>query len=400
MTRSGLLVLVFLAVGCTGTTHSDFGADSSTADSTPDGQEDPALDPVTADADADAQADPGLDSVTVDADSDAATDPDSASDHGEDLSETLRGSGTWDDPFMIVRLPFLHADDTRDSTERQADSYSCAPDTNEAGAEIVYRIEPPRNAIIVAAIDDTELPGVDVDVHLLDGADAEACLARDHIEVSRLVLATESYWLVIDTWVNDGGEELPGPYLLTVEEVAVPSGNCALESDAIEMINRDDPLPMPTFGPVVMEAHLVTDEEFSGLWPTALRDGIPEHYLLSEGRTGYEMSRREPWAPEGEGGSEWGQGSTTRPPVLDEAWYVNMYWRRRPARGTRMLVYNPRNGRAVVTAGGYETGPGAATAIGGACEEIHDHLGSSHRSSLLMGFLVDQELPLGPIDCD
>ena len=157
---------------------------------------------------------------------------------------------------------------------------------------------------------------------------------------------------------------------------------------------------MPAFGKVAQEAHLVTLEEFTdSSWPLSGTDGIPEHYLLSEAVSGYEMSRTQPWAPEGEGGSEWGQGSTSRPPASDEAWYVNMYWRNRPERGTKMLLYNPFNQQSVVTAGGYETGPGSADFIGGACEEIHHALDSNHGSSLVMGFLVNQSLPLGPIDC-
>jgi hypothetical protein len=129
-------------------------------------------------------------------------------------------------------------------------------------------------------------------------------------------------------------------------------------------------------------------------------DGITDHYALSEASTGYVMDRAEPWAPAGEGGSEYGQGSTGAPlPVEDEAWYVNMYWKDRPAKGTRLLVWNPANGRVVVASGGYETGPGANDAIGGAVEEIHDHLGTSHRDGLVMGFAADQTLPLGPITC-
>ncbi len=54
-----------------------------------------------------------------------------------------------------------------------------------------------------------------------------------------------------------------------------------------------------------------------------------------------------------------------------------------------MLVFNPVNNRAVVTAAGYETGPGSALRIGGACEEVHDHLGTHHGSKLLMASLVD-----------
>lgn len=156
----------------------------------------------------------------------------------------------------------------------------------------------------------------------------------------------------------------------------------------------------PAVGPVVKEAHLVTNEEWSGSWPMSFTDGIPAHYALSEGVTGYGMTRSEPWAPAGEGGSEYGQGATGSPiPAADEAWYLNMYWRDRPARGTRMLVMNPWTGHAVVAAGGYETGPGSNTSIGGVVEEVHDHLQTGHRDDLIIGFLVNQSLALGPIDC-
>ncbi len=79
-------------------------------------------------------------------------------------------------------------------------------------------------------------------------------------------------------------------------------------------------LATPAAGPLVREAHLVTvDEPFDEGWPTALRDRIERHYAVSEAATGFVMARREPWAPAGEGGSRWGQGSTGRPvPVEDE----------------------------------------------------------------------------------
>lgn len=96
----------------------------------------------------------------------------------------------------------------------------------------------------------------------------------------------------------------------------------------------------------------------------------------------------------------YGQGSTgAKIPVLDEAWYVNMYWKPRPEKGTRMLVINPQTGDAVVTSAGYETGPGSNAAIGGAVEEIHKYLGTGHRDVLIMGFAASTNLQLGPIDC-
>ena len=86
--------------------------------------------------------------------------------------------------------------------------------------------------------------------------------------------------------------------------------------------------------------------------------------------------------------------------IRDRAWYVNMYWRNRPDKGTRMFVIDPYTGAGVVASGGYETGPGSNTAIGGAVEEIHKVLATTHRDRLIMGFAVDQDLPLGPITCD
>ncbi|HEY1099768.1 MAG TPA: hypothetical protein VGF99_12615, partial [Myxococcota bacterium] len=137
-------------------------------------------------------------------------------------------------------------------------------------------------------------------------------------------------------------------------------------------------------------------------WPTSFTDDIEAHYALSETATNYVMERQEPWAPAGEGGSEFGQGSTGAPiPVVDEAWYVNMYWASatRPTRGTRMIVTNPANGRSVVASAGWETGPGSNTRMGGASEEIHHALGTTHGSTLTFAFAADQTLPFGPIVC-
>jgi hypothetical protein len=161
-------------------------------------------------------------------------------------------------------------------------------------------------------------------------------------------------------------------------------------------------LRTPALGPVVKEAHLVTvDDGFGSGWPTSFTDGIVDHYALSEAATGFVAARDQPWAPAGEGGSEYGQGSTgAKVPVIDEAWYVNMYWNPRPPGGTRVLVYDPATGDAVVASGGYETGPGSNESIGGAVEEIHLALGTEHHDRLVMGFLADNQLPLGPIDCD
>ena len=91
--------------------------------------------------------------------------------------------------------------------------------------------------------------------------------------------------------------------------------------------------------------------------------------------------------------------SSVRPPVAAEAFYINMRWASAPARGERYIVYNGLTGEAVVGAAGYENGPGDTSRIGGACEEIHDHLGTAHLSVLTFGVASDQTADFGPITC-
>ena len=159
-------------------------------------------------------------------------------------------------------------------------------------------------------------------------------------------------------------------------------------------------LRLPSTGPVAKEAHLVTEEDDIKGWPQSRRQGIKGHYARAQAATGYVMRRGENWAPAGEGGCEYGQGASPgKVPVVAETWYINMYWRDRPAGGTRMILINPVNGNAVVASAGYETGPGSNLRIGGATEEVHDVLSTGHLDAVMVGFAADQSLPLGPITC-
>jgi hypothetical protein len=266
---------------------------------------------------------------------------------------------------------------------------------------------------LTASVDDLPSDDVDIDLTLLSDLDAAACLERDNQMISA-ILEPGTYHLSADTWVNSAGMELTGVYRLDVDAQPITTSSCGVQQLDLEMFwtacapdiscyESDGKyyLRTPATGPVVKEAHLVTiDEDFPNIWPTSFTDQIQRHYDLSRAATGYVMNRREPWAPAGEGGSEYGQGSTgAKVPVVEESWYINMYWRRRPAQGTRMIVRNPANGRTVVAAAGFETGPGSNTAVAGVAEEIHDYLGTSHRDVLEVGFAVDDTLPFGPIIC-
>ena len=323
-------------------------------------------------------------------------------------------------PILVERFPFVDQRDTRDGPSEVYDAYACAPDVDESGPEWFYEIRIDTPGVLTAELDDIPSDGIDVDLHLLEAPDPNRCLARDNIRISRDV-GPGTYTLVADTWVDGDGMRYPGPYTLRVEfRPQAVGGVCATEPIDLRMFWQDcaagvdcyaaagddgvvyQYLRTPATGRIAKEAHLVTDaENFDGGWPEFPTDRIQRHYDISEQASGFETDRREPWAPAGEGGSMYGQGSTGRPvPVAAEAWYVNMYWRDRPAMGTRMIVRNPATGHAVVAAAGFETGPGANDFIGGAAEEIHDDLGTNHGEILEFGFAVDQSLPYGPIDCD
>lgn len=344
----------------------------------------------------------------------AAGDADTAVNSGQDPSDGC-DLGLACNPIPITAFPTVDTRDTALAPGNQVESYACAPGIDESGPEWFYAVTLPTAGLLTVVLEDDAT--TDIDLHLLREPDPESCLTRAH-ESLAWPLRAGTWILVADTWVDGDGAAQAGAYTVTIDFLPLTGTPCAMEQVDVRMFwstcaegidctqtEEDETtttiLRTPAFGPVVKEAHLVTTgDDLPGGWPTSFWDGIEAHYALSEAASGYDAVRTEPWAPDGEGNAHYGQGATGAPiPVLAEAWYVNMYWRDRPDRGTPMLVINPFEKRAVVTAAGYETGPGSNTAIGGAVEEVHHHLGTSHRDRLVMGFASDDTLPLGPIDC-
>lgn len=383
------------------------------ADATLDAAPDTALD-ATLDATPDAIPDTSLDATP-----DATDSPDALPDALPDAAPPPCPDppGARCNPILIDTFPTQLNGDTTHAPEALIDTYACAPDTPETGGEIWHVIDIPTEALLTATLDDQPGDATDIDLHLLPAPDPDTCppgATRANITLTRY-LTPGRWWLIADTWTGPDAIPRAGPYQLNLDLTPL-DGPCAFEARPLRMHWPDcdptidcytDPdtgdtlLRTPAYGPIVKEAHLVTQAEpFPQGWPIAARDGIDNHYAISQQATAYAMNRREPWAPAGEGGSEWGQSATARPlPVIDEAWYVTQYWRDRPPPGTRLIVLDPTTHRAVVTAGGYETGPGSNTAVAGASEETHHHLGTTHRDPLLIGFARDQTLPLGPINC-
>jgi hypothetical protein len=299
----------------------------------------------------------------------------------------------------VEALPFTGQGDTTTSSSQALDGYSCAPEVDESGAEIVYRVEVPQAGFLSAAVFDG--PAVDVDVHILSAPDAASCLDRGNHHAGADVGAG-TWWVVVDTWVDEDSTPLAGAYTLQIGLYLPSSGPCPVEVGEMPRVgDGGDHLAMPATGPMVLEAHLVTQDE-PPPYPSSSTEELASHYTLSQAATGLVMRRDQVWAPL-EGGDFYGAGigSPTLFPVLDEGWYVNMYWTKdaRPDRGTRMVLRDPAGDRAVVVAAGYETGPGNLANIGGTTEETHFYLGTGHKSVLTLGLASDQDLPLGPRVC-
>lgn len=92
------------------------------------------------------------------------------------------------------------------------DGYGCAPSIDESGGEVVYRVEITEPGFLVAALYDLTAD-VDVDVHVLGAADPADCIDRGHWDAASL-LEPGTYWVVVDSWVDDAGNVYDGDYTL------------------------------------------------------------------------------------------------------------------------------------------------------------------------------------------
>lgn len=203
-------------------------------------------------------------------------------------------------------------------------------------------------------------------------------------------------------WLNDAIREdcfdieAPSSPASNLASAVLTEGNCQAKSVTVNRRSGGS-INTPASGVAVVEEHLVTkDENFQ---PTSTKDQIDRHYSVTEKAVGIKYSHQRGWTP-AEGGGSIGGGSASPPPAAVEPYVVNMNWSSRPAEGTRMILTNPKTGKSVVAAAGYETGPGNTAYAIGAQEEAMQAIGAKTGDKIEFGFAVDQSLPFGPIKCE
>jgi hypothetical protein len=136
----------------------------------------------------------------------------------------------------VAEFPFEHRGTTVDAPHDAFDFYGCAPETNESGREVRYRVDLAEPGFL--ALDLVNLPdGVDVDVHLLRSLDANDCVDRGHWRAGGLLEAGQ-YWVVVDTWVTEDGEALPGDFTVRMH-LTTPA---LFEDEGINPMLADDAL--------------------------------------------------------------------------------------------------------------------------------------------------------------
>jgi len=115
-------------------------------------------------------------------------------------------------PIRIDTLPYAVSGDTSTSGESRFDTYNCSA-ADESGSEMVYELRVDRTGTLTVTVECTD--PVDVDVYLLDGDDARACLARADKTLT-YDITPGRYLIVADTYVA-GGTVRAGAYNLRVQ---------------------------------------------------------------------------------------------------------------------------------------------------------------------------------------
>ncbi len=124
----------------------------------------------------------------------------------------ILGSGLPNEEIAIDELPFVDSRDTRIDGAANIASYPGCTNTNESGAEVLYKLNLTHTTNLRAYV--ISLGDADIDLHLLSAPNGTDCLTRNDKVIAQ-TLQPGTYWLSLDTYESSTAV-LPGEYLLVV----------------------------------------------------------------------------------------------------------------------------------------------------------------------------------------
>ena len=196
--------------------------------------------------------------------------------------------------------------------------------------------------------------------------------------------------------------------------LASDSNKCDVKKENVAMDYGT--LSFPRKGQFWVESHLATTEDiFDGrrLFPAHQTEKITTHMNRSCGllkkyfpnlsancQEVYKLKWNKVWTPPENGKAGQGSVAALKPTPIQEMWLGNMKWSKasKPKPGEKWLL--KYNNKAIVVAMGFETGPGNKKVLGGLQPEGQFALGSTNKSMVEVGRLIDQSVPYGPIKCN
>lgn len=133
-----------------------------------------------------------------------------------DIAERAWGPCTADGshacPYVVDAVPHVDVHDTRTSVSDSFDEYNCSS-ADESGPELVYVVMVDDEGWLTAEV--TDDAATDVDVHILDGNDPDACIERGDT-VAEAYITPGRHLVVVDSYV-DGGTVLAGEFELRID---------------------------------------------------------------------------------------------------------------------------------------------------------------------------------------
>ncbi len=147
-------------------------------------------------------------------------------DGADDVSVNQNGGGlgSFNEPRVVTESPYADSDDTRTAGSYYLFNYECAPDVDEGGQEVIYRLQTGGDGKIEVTLEHGE--DVSLDVFILSEIDEAGCLAWGDTTAELADADAGTYYIAVDTPV-ELGLTAAGSYTLTVSYAAPPAYDSA-----------------------------------------------------------------------------------------------------------------------------------------------------------------------------